>query len=199
MDQQICQKEWLSFLDLLHNKLRNAKGIKLTQMPALCEISNFMFYRFLDSSKIVGIKIPKEDRMIELYEKYATDEKILEDKKIPLDKFEERNCYKLWNELYNVGANKKCLIIRYMNNKELSPYLKSTTNKLSAYIGNSKACEIIQDVLNIVYKKFENVEFDSKFFDMFGSAYEDFKTNACGNSGKHTGQHFTNVFIITKT
>ena len=194
-DKNITQKEWLSFLDQLHNKLRGAKGIKLTQMPALYEISNFMLFRFLDSEKIVGIKIPKDDRMKKIYEKYATDEKIKEDKKIPLDKYKDKNCYKLWNDVYNVDNNENCLILKYLKNEDLKPYLKSTTNKISAYVGNNKACESIQEIINIIYKKFEDVEFDSKFFDMFGSAYEEFKTNACGNGGKQTAQHFTNVYI----
>ena len=55
-NNNLNQKEWLSFLDTLHNKLRGSKGIKLTQMPALYEISNFMLFRFLDSEKIIGIK-----------------------------------------------------------------------------------------------------------------------------------------------
>jgi type I restriction enzyme S subunit len=195
MSDNISQKEWLSFLDLLHNKLRNAKGLKLTQMPALYEISNFMLFRFLDNEKIVGLKIPKEDRMKKIYEKYATDEAIKEDKKISLDQYKEKNCYKLWNAVYNVDGNENCLIYKYIKNQDLKPYLRSTTNKVSAYVGNSKACESIQEIINMIYKKFEDVEFDSKFFDMFGSAYEEFKTNACGNGGKQTAQHFTNVYI----
>ena len=197
--QTISQKDWLKFLDDLHNKLRNSKGLKLTQMPALYEISNFMLFRFLDSEKIIGIKIPKEDKMKKMYEKYATDEKIKEDKKTP--NICDRNCYKLWDEIYNYKDDKKiekkdnCLILRYLNNEDLKPYLKSSTNRISAYIDNSKACETIQEIINLIYKKFENVDFDSKFFDMFGSAYEDFKTDACGNGGKQTAQHFTNVYI----
>jgi type I restriction-modification system DNA methylase subunit/restriction endonuclease S subunit len=196
--QNITQKEWLDFLDQLHNKLRSAKGIKLTQMKALNEISNFMLFRFLDSEKIVGIKIPKDDRMKKMYEKYATDEKIKEDGKTPVMK--DRNCYKLWHEVYNVNGNENCLILKYIKNENFAPYLKSTTDKISAYISSDKGCVVIQQVINIIYKKFENIDFDTKFFDLFGSAYEEFKMIACGNSGKTgkkggTAQHFTNVYI----
>jgi type I restriction-modification system DNA methylase subunit/restriction endonuclease S subunit len=191
--QTITQKEWLDFLDLLHNKLRNAKGLKLTQMPALYEISNFMLFRFLDNKDIIGIKISKDDKMKKMYEKYATDEKIKDDLKTP--NISDRNCYKLWDEVYNFNNKDKCLLHRYLENEDLLPYLKSSTNKVSAYVNNSKGCVVIQDVLNVLYKKFESIEFDSKFFDMFGSAYEEFKTQACGNGGKQTAQHFTNVYI----
>ena len=162
-NNNLNQKEWLSFLDTLHNKLRGGKGIKLTQMPALYEINNFMLFRFLDSEKIIGIKIPKNDKMINMYEKYATDEQIKDDKNIPLDRYTDRSCYKLWDEVYNIN-NKNCLILKYVHNEDLMPYLKSTTQKISVYIGNSKSCEVIQDIVNTIYKKFENVDFDSKFF-----------------------------------
>jgi len=196
-NNSITQKEWISFLDLLHNKLRNAKGLKLTQMPALYEISNFMLFRFLDNKKIFGIELPKELNFRNMYEKYATDEKMNDDKKNP--HAYQRNCYKLWDDVYNFketpDINDDCLIARYISNEKLRPYFKSTINRISAYIGNDKAHVAIQEIVNMIYKKFENIEFDSKFFDMFGSAYEEFKTNACGNGGKQTAQHFTNVYI----
>lgn len=132
MATNISQKEWLDFLDLLHNKLRNAKGLKLTQLPALCEISNFMLFRFTDSKKIVGIKLADEERFKNIYKNYATDEKIKEDRTIknPGD----RNSYKLWNAVYNTD-NDDCLILKYIKNDKLRMYLRSSTNKLSAYMG----------------------------------------------------------------
>jgi hypothetical protein len=31
---------------------------------------------------------------------------------------------------------------------------------------------VLQEVINMIYKKFDNIEFNSHFFDIFGSAYE---------------------------
>ncbi|AYV77519.1 MAG: type I restriction-modification system, M subunit [Dasosvirus sp.] len=189
----ITQKEWLDFLHLLHNKLRNSKGLKLTEMPALLEISNFMLFRFLDNDNL-GIKIDKKMKFKEVYKKYATDEKIKEDHSIPY--FDQRNCYKLWRAIYDVQHNKdECLIIKYFECEHLNKYLDSATSRVSAFMDKSQVAETVQDIVNTIYKKFEKVEFNSEFFDMFGSAYEQFKTNACGNSGKHTAQHFTNTYI----
>lgn len=192
-ETRITKKEWLDFLHLLHNKLRNGKGIKLTQMPALLEISNFMLFRFLDNDENLGIKIPDVHKFKHLYKKYATSEKIKEDISIP--NMCDRNCFKLWHELYDIQNNIDCLIKKYYENEYLQRYLNSSTNRVSVFMENSNACETIQDIIYTIYKKFRGNTFDSDFFDMFGSAYEEFKTNACGNGGKHTAQHFTNVFI----
>ena len=191
--EQISQKEWLDFLHLLHNKLRNSKGIKLTQMPALIEISNFMLFRFLDNDDL-GIKIPDKLKFRHVYLKYATNKKIKEDKSIPLIK--DRNCFKLWNAVYNIEHNKDDFLIgKYFENSNLTRYLDSMTSRVSVFISKSDACETIQDIINTIYVKFKDIEFNSDFFDMFGSAYEAFKTDACGNSGKSTAQHFTNQYI----
>jgi type I restriction-modification system DNA methylase subunit/restriction endonuclease S subunit len=187
------QVEWLVFLHQLHNKVRNAKGLKLTGMPALIEISNFIMFRFLDDSKELGINLQEEDKMIHLYKNYATDEKINEDRKVKLIK--DKNSYKLWEAIYDVKQNPDCLIFKYYQNKYLNSLLESTTSKVSAYINKPTSADVIQDIINSIYKGFEGVKFDSKFFDMFGSAYEKFKTDANGNAGKNTAQHFTNVFI----
>jgi type I restriction-modification system DNA methylase subunit/restriction endonuclease S subunit len=192
--QKISQKEWLDFLNLLHNKMRNSKGIKLTEMPALLEISNFMLFRFLDNDGNLPFKIKDELKFKELYKKYATDKKIKEDESIP--NIKDRNSYNLWHELYDVKYNKdNCLIIKYYNNEHLQRYLDSATNRVSAFMDKQESAETIQDIVNAIYKKFKDVEFNTEFFDMFGSAYEEFKTNASSNSGKHTAQHFTNVYI----
>ena len=191
-ENKMNQTTWLDFLHLLHNKLRNSRGIKLTQMPALLEISNLMLFRFLDNANL-NIKIPDELKFKHMYDKYASDSKIAEDRKIPM--IVDRNCYKLWNHVYNTQNPEKCLILKYYELDELNPYLDSTTNRVSAFIKKHDACETIQDIVNTIYKKFENIEFNSSFYDMFGSAYEAFKTDASGNSGKNTAQHFTNQYI----
>lgn len=192
---QITQKEWLRFLNLLHNKLRNSRGIKLTEMPALLEISNFMLFRFLDNDNL-GIQIPEELKFKHMYLKYATDKKIKEDLSIPKTSREIRNCDKLWSDVYDSQGNREnCLIKKYYETDTIQRYLDSTVTRVSAFVNKPEASETIQEIVNIIYKKFKNIEFNSEFFDMFGSAYEEFKTNAVGNTGKHTQQHFTNVHI----
>ncbi len=97
--------------------------------------------------------------------------------------------------MFDSTGDEKCLIVQYYENEYLHKYLNSATAKVSAFINRHESAETIQDIINTVYKKFKDVEFNSEFFDMFGSAYEQFKTDACGNGGKHTAQHFTNVYI----
>ena len=186
----INQNEWLSFLDTLHNSLRNSTGIKLTGLSALTEISNFMLFRFLDNN--LDIKLDESLKFYHMYNTYATDEKIKQDLHIP--DVQNRNSYKLWQTVYD-SKNPNCLIAKYYNNPNLNKYLDSAVNRVSAYINKPQASETIQSVVNLIYKKFQNIEFTSEFYDMFGSAYEQFKTNSASNSGKDTGQHFTNVFI----
>ena len=189
----ITQKKWLDFLHLLHNKLRNGIGIKLTGMSALTEINNFILFRFLDDSEKFGLNIPDELKFKHVYEKYATKEKINEDQKIPYIK--DRNCFKLWTHVYDLDDEKTCLLKLYYANDMLRGYLTSSVNFVSIYIKKYEASPTIQDIICTIYEEFKDITFDTNFFDMFGSAYEEFKTNACGNSGKSTGQHFTNVFI----
>lgn len=189
----ITQKEWLDFLHLLHNKLRNSEGMKLTGMTALTEINNFMLFRFLDDSEKFGLIIPDNMKFKHLYLGHATDEKIAEDKnnRVPGN----RHCAELCRKIYRLDDENKCLLQLYFENNVLSKYIESTVNRISVYINRTDSCVTIQDIMNTIYKKFKDTTFDTNFFDMFGSAYEEFKTNACSNSGKHTGQHFTNVFI----
>ena len=42
------KEQWLGFLNELHNKIRGSKGLKLTGLPALNEISNFLVLYFID-------------------------------------------------------------------------------------------------------------------------------------------------------
>jgi len=189
----ITKKEWLDFLHLLHNKLRNSEGVKLTGMSALTEINNFMMFRFLDDCDKFGFDLPENYKCKNLYLKYATDKKIEEDKRITHNK--DMNRTKLWESIYDFSGNDDSLLSLYFSHCDLRKYLLSSVDRISAYTTEKNSMITIQNIINIIYKKFKNITFDSKFFDMFGSAYEEFKTNACGNSGKHTGQHFTNVFI----
>lgn len=197
MSTQISKEDLLNFTHQLHNKLRGAKGTKLTGLPALNEIENILFFRFME--EIDEIKdIPDDITFTSICEKYATDEKIKEDKKIP--HIADRNCFKLWDEFYNASNSSKegCIIAQYLNNNTISKYIQSAVTRISAFTDKNRGPEIsptIQIMFNMVYNKFKNVKFDSKFYDMFGSAHEEFKTNEHGNGGKGTGQHFTPMDI----
>ena len=81
-----------------------------------------------------------------------------------------------------------------------SRYLTSEVSRISAYIdsGTGKKSKIavhetVQRIFNMIHKEFDGITFDHEFYDMFGSAYEEFKTNSVGNRGKDTGQHFTPI------
>ncbi len=191
MSSQITKEDLLNFTHQLHCKLRGAKGIKLTGLPALNEIENILFFRFIEEIKeITGIS--DEHKFTKICEKYASNEKINEDKKIPV--LADRNCYKLWYEFYDI-TNKNCILMKYLSNQQIKKYIKSSVNKVSAFVEKKEVCQTIQILFNMVYNKFKNITFDSKFYDIFGSAHEEFKTNEHGNSGKHTGQHFTPMDI----
>jgi len=193
MSNQITKDDLLNFTHQLHCKLRSAKGIKLTGLPALNEIENILLFRFIEEIK--EIKLDEEIKFTRICEKYATDEKIKEDKKQPY--LTDKNCYKLWNEFYNAKNEEKCIIIKYLENEEIKKYIHSDVQKISVFT-DSKRAEVsanIQEMFNMVYNKFKNINFDSTFYDMFGTAHEQFKTNDHGNGGKHTGQHFTPMDI----
>jgi len=191
MSSQITKEDLLNFTHQLHCQLRSSKGIKLTGLPALNEIENILFFRFIEEIKdITGI--PDEYKFTTICEKYATDEKRNENKKIPY--LGDRNCFKLWCEFYDI-TDKNCVLFKYLGNQQIKKYIKSSISKVSAFVEKKEACQTIQILFNMVYNKFKNITFDSKFYDMFGAAHEEFKTNEHGNGGKHTGQHFTPMDI----
>ena len=188
MSTQITRNDLLKFEHSLHDKLRGGKGIKLTGLPALNEMENIFLFRFIEENKEVNL--PNDIKFTFLCEKYATDEKIKEDKKIPILK--DRNCYKLWHTFYNAN-NDDFILGQYFKNEFIRKYIKSSVNKISAFTEEKKQdiSQTIQELFNLTYNKFKNINFDSTLYDMFGSSHEQFKTDEHGNGGKGTGQHFT--------
>ena len=158
MSTQISKEDLLSFTHQLHNKLRGAKGIKLTGLPALNEIENILFFRFMEEiEEIEGID--EKIKFSSICEKYATDDKIKEDKKIPHIK--DRNCFKLWDEFYNT-SNSDCIIGKYFNNETVHKYINSAVTKVSSFTDEKRGGEIsptIQLMFNMVYNKFKNIRF----------------------------------------
>jgi type I restriction-modification system DNA methylase subunit len=191
MSEKISREDLLQFIHQLHCKLRGAKGIKLTGLPALNEIENIIFFRFIEERK--EIKLDDNIKFSKICERYATDEKIKEDKKLP--NIADRNCFKLWEEFYDINTD--CIIGKYFNNEVIHKYISSSVQKLSVFTDKNRSSmsSTLQELFNMVYNKFKDIKFDSEFYDMFGAAHEEFKTNDHGNGGKHTGQHFTPMII----
>ncbi len=100
----ITQSQWLDFLNLLHNKLRNSKGIKLTEMPALLEISNFMLFRFMDND-CLDIELEKQLKFQEVYKNMQLIKKLKKINPSHMQLIEIR-----------INYGKKCLIQLVMKN-----------------------------------------------------------------------------------
>jgi type I restriction-modification system DNA methylase subunit len=187
------QDDMLQFLHSIHNKIRNAKGLKLTGLAALNEINNFFALYFV-KDKVVKKGLPIECSFDDIYNKYASDIAIKGDNKFAPSEQEKRLSYKLWKDIYSYN-NQNCIMRQIINNEYFSPYFANDVTKVSAYATNCKPHETIQEIFNMFYKKFSGITFDYKLFDALGSAYEKFKTDEISNTGKHTGQHFTPVSI----
>lgn len=189
--KMISNDEWLDFLHSLHNEVRNAKGLKLTGLPALNEINNFLMLRF---SEPLAIKkgLPKECTFSYIYNKFCTKEATDKDKKEK--DYIKRTPYKLWEYVFD-RQNDKCVMKQFLSNGFFGKYFKSDVMFVSAYASNHKVCNTIQKIFILIHDKFEKVKLDYNFFDAFGSAYERFKTDDVSSSGKTTGQHFTPIAI----
>lgn len=189
----LTQDDLLQFLHSIHNILRNSNGIKLTGMAALNEINNFFALYFI-KDKVVSKGLPEECSFDNIYETYCTDEIIKKDNKITNDKAETRIGYKLWQDVYD-GKNMNCIMAQIAKHEYFGQYFCSDFTKTSAFSNNWKGYQSIQQIINLMHKKFDGVEFNYKLYDALGAAYEKFKTDEISNTGKHTGQHFTPVSI----
>lgn len=188
------QDDLLQFLQSVHNKIRNANGIKLTGLSALNEINNFFALYFIKDI-VVKKGLPKECSFDEIYKKYATDEIIKSDKKFLSSELNSKMSFKLWEDVYS-AKEPNCLMKQIVLNEYFSSYFANDVVKASAYSTNPNACDTIQEIINMIYKKFKDINFkDYKTHDALGSAYERFKTDEISNTGKNTGQHFTPVSV----
>lgn len=178
--------QWLAFLWTLHNKVRNAKGIKLTGISALNEISNFLLFFFMEN-KIVENKLPEYCKFSYLYEKYANKQAYIDDRKQP--DLVKKNMYLLWHIVYDINNNDNCVIKCLLKNEFFKKYLNCMTHKPSAYALNNKAMQTIQECFTIIYEKLNGITWSHENYDMFGSAFEQFKEDAADK--KVLGQHFT--------
>jgi type I restriction-modification system DNA methylase subunit len=179
------KSEWLSFLWTLHNKVRDAKGIKLTGMSALNEINNYLLFFFMEKH-VIKHDLPEYCKFSYLYKNYASKEAYEHDKRQPT--ISDRNTYTLWNTVYNV-SREDCVIRCLLRNDFFRKYLSCMTHKSSAYSFNSRAMESIQDCFAIIHDKLKDIKWSHHNYDMFGSAFEQFKEDAADK--KIVGQHFT--------
>ena len=89
---------------------------------------------------------------------------------------------------------------------DLKVYFDSEVSAISSYGNDAANATTIQLLINYTQKKFielakmhnkkvEDININDWNFDAFGAAYEEFKTNEVGLSGKHSGQHFTPIDV----
>jgi len=199
---------WFSFLHNLHNIVRNGKGIKLTGIPALNEINNFLLLKFLEP-KIEEYGLPDNCKFSVLYEDYCTDEKIKQDEKEK--NLKDKNYYNLWDEYCNVRGsdpNNDAVIKLFVGHEIISKYIKNDVSAICTYIDKPESGINIQKLINAIYKKYDEIAkikkkhineltLDDWNFDAFGLAYEQWKSESVSEKGKKTGQHFTPVELKT--
>lgn len=196
------KKSWFSWLHSLHNVCRQGYGIKLTGRDALNEITNFIVFKVIEND-LDQYELDDKYKISNLYDNYCTDEKILEDTKI--FKYEEHNCYKVWDMFCN-PRNNDCFLSKVIENPTLKSYFFNTVNLITSYGQSAANAKTIQILINLVQKKFieiakiknkkiEDITLDDWNFDAFGLAYEEFKTNEVGSLGKIVGQHFTPIDV----
>jgi type I restriction-modification system DNA methylase subunit len=179
--------EWINFLWTLHNKVRNAKGLKLTGMSALNEICNYLLLFFVEKF-VDKEQLPEYCKISYLYNEYCTKQSYAEDKKKPYPA--DRNSYKLWERIYNVNnKDEDCVLRCLINDEELGKYLNCMTHRPSSYAYKSEPYESIQDCIKYIYETLKDVEWSHENYDMFGTAFEQFKEDAADK--KVMGQHFT--------
>lgn len=189
MSKNINKNDWLTILNLMRSKLRNANGIKLTGMSAMNEINNFILLALCENF-IKEQKLPKHCQFSYLVKEFASDEKISEDGSI--NKIQDKNCFKLWDMVYNSNNNDNAF--RHISKNK---FFKSFISKVNVTIFSQlkstqySICESIQYIFNKIYKTISNSKLDNNSYDDFSDAYEQFKNNTIGSSIKKDGQHFT--------
>ena len=204
MSNIISSNEWLNFMWVLHNKVRNGRGVKLTGLGALNEINNFLLLFFIERNFHKYEELDEKCKFSELYKTYCSIDVIADEKNKKIKRLDEYlPLYKqLWNHYCNPN-NEKCVIRQMLSNYTIKSYLKNEVNSICAYTDNCETGKTIQDIIQYMYLHFEKISnkhisdmtLDDFGFDAFGNAYEKFKQQSCEDSGKTTGQHFTPVFI----
>ena len=199
---------WISFLNSLHNITRNGKS-KYTGMDALNEIVNLLTIKFIEHRKD---ELDLDDDMLftNIFNNYCTPKHITDDSKKSLN-LEEKFSYKLWDLLLNTGReydeeetskgilhkknrNNPCVFKRLKEHEITKKYVDSEINKLSRF--TDKHGDDIRNLIIKIQEAFKDVDVKTFKFDAFGEAYEQFKVDEVGNSGKNSGQYFTRRDLV---
>lgn len=208
----MTQKDYGQYFHKLHCILRNGE-LGLTGMPALNEINNIVLLLFIEPS-LGKFEIDNKYSFSYLYNNYV----------IPLIEHKPsmgKNIVKIGDLIdYYVMI----LGDIYSENELIKKYILSDTNRMTSLfvldktqkddeekqIGFGKQLsEMIEETVNFFFhngKKFNTPpKITSKMieerihaidFDILGDAYEKFKEDDVGNSGKTTGQFFTPRCVI---
>src|SRR3989304_10605801 len=126
----ISNDNWYTFLEELHNAVRNA-GISLTGMQAMNEISNFFMLYFIDRKDEITNQsltekygLPKESGFTYLYKMYATNKAQIADNDTP--HLNEKKSFQLWQKVYDVKHQTNTVMWHLHNNDYFKKYFKDS-------------------------------------------------------------------------
>jgi hypothetical protein len=142
----------------LHNTVRTGRKITLTGLGALNEINNYLLLFFIERN-FEKYQMPEYCKFSELYSKYCTDTKIMEDSKIDYTQDNavlNSNYYKVWNEWCNV-KNLKCILRVLTENHIIRKYLKNEVIAYCAYTDEPETGKNIQKLINTIWNKFSSI------------------------------------------
>ena len=195
----MSNKDYIGFFHKLHCILRDGE-VGITGLAALNEINNMVFMIFIEQySK--KYEMSDNEKFSYVYGKYIvpylkttldTEKNKIMDKFI--DKYDE-------------------MLINLYNNQNTKKYIFSDTNKLSAFssLANNNSVDnntyngavkqliaLFQECKLFFYDKETNITekvisdaFEQIDFDLLGDAYEKFKEDEVGNTGKTNAQYFS--------
>ncbi len=199
---------WISFLNSLHNITRNGKS-KYTGMDSLNEIVNLLTIKFIEH-RANELELDDDMLFTNIYNNYCTPTHITNDTKKTM-KIEDKYSYKLWDLLLNTGReydqevttkgilhknnnSNPCVFKRLKEHEITRKYVDSEINKLSRF--TDKHGDDIRNLIVKIQESFKDVDVKTFKFDAFGEAYEQFKVDEVGNSGKNSGQYFTRRDLV---
>jgi type I restriction-modification system DNA methylase subunit len=98
------------------------------------------------------------------------------------------------NTILRLNGKKASVYDRLFKNNEIHDVVMSGGFRVTRF--SPKHREDIRKMIIKIRDQFKDVNFESFDYDAFGEAYEKFKADDVGNSGKRTGQYFTNRQVI---
>ena len=132
--QLVTSQSWLNFMWVIHNKLRNGRGVKLTGLGALNEINNFLLIFFIERD-FEQYNLDPDCKFSYLYQTYCTDKivtskaNISSPENIPLYK-------KLWTHYCDVSSNPNCILRKIVKSPTIRNVIKNEVYAPSAFSDN---------------------------------------------------------------